>query len=108
MKTVLISIDLVSMLRRQFICSALLGLTFPFISRFSFASSNPDVIVIGAGSAGLAATNYLQQNGKTVICIEADNHIGGLVYTDNSIFGVPYDTGARWIEAAKNVTPAID
>lgn len=89
------------MLRRQFICSALLGLTFPFISRFSFASSNPDVIVIGAGSAGLAATNYLQQNGKTVICIEADNHIGGRVYTDNSIFGVPYDTGARWIEAGK-------
>jgi len=89
------------MLRRQFICSALFGLTFPFISRFSFASSNPDVIVIGAGSAGLAATNYLQQNGKTVICIEADNHIGGRVYTDNSIFGVPYDTGAHWIEAGK-------
>ena len=89
------------MYRRRFIISGISGLALTFLPRFSFASSNPDVVVIGAGAAGLAATNYLMQKGKTVICIEADNRIGGRVYTDNSIFGVPYDLGAHWIEASK-------
>ena len=89
------------MYRRRFIISGISGLALTFLPRFSFASSNPDVVVIGAGAAGLAATNYLMQKGKTVICIEADNHIGGRVYTDNLIFGVPYDLGAHWIESSK-------
>ena len=65
------------MYRRRFLISGFSGLALTFWPRFSFASFNPDVVVIGAGAAGLAATNYLMQNGKTVICIEADNHIGG-------------------------------
>ena len=37
-----------------------------------------------------------------LICIEANNRIGGRCYTDNDFFGVPYDMGAHWITNNKN------
>jgi monoamine oxidase len=40
------------------------------------------------------------KKGKSVVCIEAMNRIGGRCYTDNSIFGVPYDMGAHWLDGA--------
>ena len=82
--------------RRQFISFILSVLALTNVPKVSLAV-NPDVIVIGAGVSGLAATEYLLHKGKSVICIEANNRIGGRCYTDNSIFGVPYDMGAHWI-----------
>ena len=87
--------------RRQFLINSASGLILASFPQIAFASSNPDIVVIGAGAAGLATTNYLTQKGKSVICIEANNRIGGRAYTDNSIFGVPYDLGAHWIESSK-------
>jgi monoamine oxidase len=58
---------------------------------------SPDVIVIGAGAAGLAATEALVSLGKTVTCIEAGNRIGGRVFTDTETFGLPFDRGAHWL-----------
>ena len=84
--------------RRKFIISSLSGLALATLPRFTYASSNPDVVVIGAGAAGLAATNYLIQQGKSVICVEAGDRIGGRAVTDNTIFGEPYDMGALWLE----------
>ena len=86
--------------RRQFISYILSVSVLANIPKISLAS-NPDVIVIGAGASGLAATEYLLQKGKSVICIEANNRIGGRCYTDNDIFGVPYDVGAHWISNNK-------
>ncbi len=83
--------------RRQFLISSLSGLLWTSLPKISFATSNPDVVVIGAGAAGLSATAELINKGKSVICIEAMNRIGGRCYTDNSIFGVPYDMGAHWL-----------
>ena len=83
--------------RRKFLKTSAYGVVlsaFPIISQ---TQSNPDVIVIGAGSAGLSATAELIKKGKSVICIEAMNRIGGRCYTNNSIFGVPYDIGAHWL-----------
>ena len=82
--------------RRKFISYILSISVLAKIPKISLAS-NPDVIVIGAGASGLAATEYLLKKGKSVICIEANNRIGGRCYTDNHIFGVPYDIGAHWI-----------
>ena len=82
--------------RRQFVLSGL-GLAastqFPATSN----ASTLDVIVIGAGASGLAATSALIKKGKSVLCIESNNRIGGRVHTDHTIFGVPYDMGAHWI-----------
>jgi len=83
--------------RREFLKASAYGAALSALPKISLAQSNPDVIVIGAGSAGLSATAKLLKNGKSVICIEAMNRIGGRCFTDNSIFGVPYDTGAHWL-----------
>ena len=78
--------------RRQVISYILSVSALANIQKISLAS-NTDVIVIGAGVSGLASTEYLLQKGKSVICIEANNRIGGRCYTDNNIFGVPYVVG---------------
>ena len=83
--------------RRRFLKTSLSGLALVTLPRISFSQSNPDVVVIGAGASGLAATAELMKKGKSVVCIEAMNRIGGRCYTDNSIFGVPYDLGAHWL-----------
>ena len=61
------------------------------------SSSNADVVVIGAGAAGLSASSEFLKQGKSVICVEAMNRIGGRCFTDHRIFGIPYDIGAHWM-----------
>ena len=87
--------------RRQFIKTSLSGFALATLPVISFAQSNPDVVVIGAGAAGLSATAELIKKGKSVLCIEAMNRIGGRCYTDMSTFGVPADLGAHWLHAHK-------
>ena len=62
-------------------------------------TSDFDVVVIGAGAAGLSATSELLKKSKSVTCIEATNKIGGRCYTDNSIFDFPCDLGAHWLHS---------
>ncbi len=69
--------------------------------------TNPDVVVIGAGSAGLSAARTLIAAGKTVVVIEAANRIGGRAWTESDTFGVPFDHGCSWITAAVN-NPYMD
>ncbi len=86
--------------RRKFIKTSLLGLTaitFPNIIKAN-ENQDYDVVVIGAGAAGLAATEDLIKAGKKVICLEASERIGGRAFTDNQIFGEPYDLGALWLD----------
>src|SRR5574341_455165 len=62
-------------------------------------SSDPkkhEVIVIGAGIAGLEAANELHSEGVDVVVLEAQDRIGGRIWTDNSS-GTALDLGASWI-----------
>ncbi|MEM6481935.1 MAG: NAD(P)/FAD-dependent oxidoreductase, partial [Pseudomonadota bacterium] len=56
-----------------------------------------DVIVIGAGAAGLAATKELRAWGLSVLCLEAADRAGGRCITDTETFGVPFDRGGHWL-----------
>jgi monoamine oxidase len=59
-----------------------------------------DIVVIGAGAAGLAATQTLVERGLSVICIEARDRIGGRAWTDSETLGVPFDRGCAWLHSA--------
>jgi len=52
-----------------------------------------DVVVIGAGIAGLAAARSLIDQGHSVTLIEAADRIGGRAYTESATFGQPHDHG---------------
>lgn len=57
-----------------------------------------DVIVIGAGAAGLAAANVLVESGLDVLVLEARNRIGGRIETGASPeTGMPIELGAEFI-----------
>lgn len=61
------------------------------------ASPLPSVIVIGAGMAGLAAARSLQRQGYRVLVLEGRDRIGGRVWSDRTLKGIPLDLGASWI-----------
>jgi monoamine oxidase len=63
-------------------------------------SRSPNVLVIGAGIAGLAAARELQENGFQVTVLEGRDRIGGRIYTDRTL-GFPVDLGASWIHGIK-------
>lgn len=61
-----------------------------------------DVIVIGAGASGIAAANYLQQNGLKVFILEARDRIGGRVH-DVYVKGFgKIPLGAAWLHYKQN------
>jgi monoamine oxidase len=67
-----------------------------------------DVIIVGAGMAGLAAAQELMAQGKKVVVLEASQHIGGR--TKNASVGdVGFDQGAAWIHATDEnpLTPIV-
>jgi monoamine oxidase len=65
--------------------------------------SNPDVVVIGAGSAGLSAARALIAEGKSVVVVEGAGRIGGRAYTESDTFGIPYDHGCSWVMGATDL-----
>jgi len=70
------------------------------------AASALDVIVIGAGIAGLAAANDLQAAGKKVQVLEARQRVGGRIWSWRE-WGAPIELGANWIETA-NGNPLVN
>ncbi|MGQ0601035.1 MAG: flavin monoamine oxidase family protein [Anaerolineales bacterium] len=60
-----------------------------------------DVLIIGAGAAGIAAARALTDAGKRVIVLEARDRLGGRVWTADLVgtefTGVPLDLGAGWV-----------
>jgi len=59
--------------------------------------SGTDVVVIGAGAAGIAAARRLAAARMRVTVLEAAPQVGGRCITDSTTFDVPYDRGAHWI-----------
>src|SRR2546428_11578389 len=60
-----------------------------------------DVIVIGAGAAGLVAARELAGAGLSVRVLEARDRVGGRAWTDRETLGVPIDRGGAWLHSAE-------
>ena len=61
-----------------------------------------DVVIIGAGVAGLAAARRLLDAGRQPLVLEARNRIGGRVWTDRS--HSPVELGAEFIHGQRAAT----
>jgi monoamine oxidase len=60
-----------------------------------------DLIVVGAGAAGLAAAKTARAAGASVVLLEASNRTGGRAYTRTTASGYPWDAGAHWLHHAE-------
>ncbi|GAA0486250.1 flavin monoamine oxidase family protein [Parasphingorhabdus litoris] len=76
--------------------ASLIACTAP---RRTWSKTTADVIVIGAGLAGLHATWQLEQTGLKVILLEGNSRTGGRLYTLDNLPGAP-DAGGVQIGAA--------
>lgn len=56
-----------------------------------------DVIIIGAGPAGIAAARTLQNAGLKIAVLEARDRVGGRAFT-GEVMGARIDLGAHWFE----------
>ena len=62
------------------------------------ATADFDVVVVGAGFAGLSAARELMRRGvRNVVVLEARNRVGGRTWT-RRIDGVDYDVGGQWLK----------
>ncbi|WP_314000047.1 FAD-dependent oxidoreductase [uncultured Paenibacillus sp.] len=66
-------------------------------NRYKEYAREEQIIVVGAGIAGLGAARLLVDAGRRVTVLEARARIGGRIRTDRSLDGLPLDTGASWI-----------
>ena len=67
-----------------------------------------DVIIIGAGAAGLMAAYTLVNAGKTVTVLEARNRLGGRILTlNNDAFTQPTELGAEFVHGNLPVTLSL-
>lgn len=58
-----------------------------------------DVIIIGAGAAGLAAARVLLAAGKSIAVLEARDRLGGRARSETGFYGSVIDHGASFIHA---------
>jgi len=88
------------MTRRDFLSASAALAAAPVFGASAFAAPLPreaDIVVIGAGAAGIAAARRILAANRRVIVVEAAGQIGGRCLTDTTSFGLPFDRGARWM-----------
>lgn len=68
---------------------------------------DPEIVIIGAGAAGLMAARELGKSGKKVLVLEARDRIGGRIMPINEGFDYPAEGGAEWIHGDAPITKGL-
>jgi monoamine oxidase len=66
-----------------------------------------DVVVVGAGLAGLAAARMLKARGASVVVVEARERVGGRVLNHDIGDGKVVEVGGQWIGPTQNRLAAL-
>lgn len=66
----------------------------------------PDIVIVGAGAAGIGAGLELRARGVPFVILEAQRRVGGRAFTDTESLGVPWDQGCHWLHCA-DVNPLV-
>jgi monoamine oxidase len=93
------------MTRRRFLsATAALGTAAMWPGRSPAAPlpREADIVVIGAGAAGIAAARKIAAANRSVVVLEATDRVGGRCVTDAATFAMPFDRGARWLYDAES------
>ena len=61
-----------------------------------------DVVIVGAGAAGIAAARRCGELGLTCLVLEAGTRPGGRAFTESDSLGTPFDHGASWVHVAEH------
>ena len=69
-------------------------------------SADFDVVVIGAGAAGVGAGRALAEAGCRFVVLEARERIGGRAWTLDTGRGFPVDLGCEWLHSA-DINPLV-
>lgn len=65
-----------------------------------------DIVIIGAGAAGVSAGRLCAARGLTFTILEASDRIGGRAYTDKVSLPGHWDQGAQWFHCA-DINPLV-
>jgi monoamine oxidase len=65
-----------------------------------------DLVIIGAGAAGIGAARAAAKAGLSHQVIEASHRIGGRAYTEDLAPGVPFDLGCHWLHSS-DINPLV-
>lgn len=66
-----------------------------------------EVIVVGAGAAGLAAARVLDENNVSYTILEATDRYGGRLGEDTDFADFPIDLGAEWIHNTPDILDVL-
>ena len=70
-------------------------------------SRRVDVVVVGAGLAGLAASRRLVERGRDIVVLEARDRVGGRTLSHTTPHGDVIDLGAQWIGPTQDRVAAL-
>jgi monoamine oxidase len=87
--------------RRQAITMTAAAALLPAAAgRAAALPTETEVVIVGAGLAGLAAARMLQDRGRSVVVLEARDRIGGRIWTQTAALDYPVDLGASMLRSA--------
>jgi monoamine oxidase len=101
--------------RRTLLAGGLAAAALPGMTARLFAA-DADVLIVGAGAAGLSAARELTRLGISFRMVEARERIGGRAFTDASL-GAAFDAGAEivhfadrnpWVAIARDLGVSLD
>jgi monoamine oxidase len=83
-------------INRRAVVTGIIGSASAFSAKAGTVTDT-DVIIIGAGFAGISAARRLKALGVRAIVLEARNRVGGRAYTDTQTLGRKFDQGPYWL-----------